>query len=458
MKNISKKELKKIINSGEFNKLIGISENDFFECKRNPYSLKHEAAKRELAKDISSFANSEGGYIFIGPHTKKSETHHSDMIIKIGYLTEDSLNTQQYKNIIKEWIYPEINGLTILWVRNKSLPDKGIFIINIPKQDMTLKPFLITKYIEGRKKTEILMGYSERKMDTNEPKDIRIIHTFIRDGMNFNKNIAFRFDNIDSILEISKKNEEMSRNKNFEQDIEERVIETLAVNDMNKHRLIFLAAYPKNPNLLETIFEKKKGSILKKLENPGGLRHAGWDLETLDFAEIFERKYIQVSSKQKTIRLFQDGTLIFAANQNFWAWPDRDGQKLNCLGIIEGIYNFVSFYKNVFEDFSYKEDTIAVKFGFKNLLLDRKPSFLCGGSLNSTSYRFPLDPKKAPKDSYTSEPLEFNIKKINERSIAYSIAKEVYLWFGITSDYIPYTKEDEKGTVIVDTEAIKNVR
>jgi predicted HTH transcriptional regulator len=49
-----------------------------FECKGGLYDTKTLKSKIELAKDISALANSSGGYLLIGPATKKNPFHEGD--------------------------------------------------------------------------------------------------------------------------------------------------------------------------------------------------------------------------------------------------------------------------------------------------------------------------------------------------------------------------------------------
>ena len=60
MVEINKDQLDTIVATGDFEALIGASETAWFECKGQPYQLQDEALKRELAKDVSSFANASG--------------------------------------------------------------------------------------------------------------------------------------------------------------------------------------------------------------------------------------------------------------------------------------------------------------------------------------------------------------------------------------------------------------
>ena len=202
MEEFSIKKLEKIISDGDFKSLIGKIENDFFDCKGQIYDLKNESSKRELAKDVSSFANLNGGYILIGPKTKNSETHFGDEVIEISLFDQNLVNPNQYLNVIKDWIYPdEIQGIKVYWKASKIDNNKGIIVIEIPAQKESLKPFLISKIVEEEKKiSETIFGYAERKRDRSDPKKIKDIYEAMSEELlmdSTEKNITF----LNSVLE-----------------------------------------------------------------------------------------------------------------------------------------------------------------------------------------------------------------------------------------------------------------
>ncbi len=217
MEEFSIKKLEKIISDGDFDSLIGKTENDFFECKGQVYDLKKEYSKRKLAKDVSSLANLNGGYILIGPKTNDSKTHFGDEVIEISLLNQSLIDPNQYKNVIKDWIYPdEIHGIKIYWKESKDNNNKGIVVIEIPPQKESQKPFLISKIVEEEKKvSETIFGYAERKGDRSDPKKIKDIHKIMRDGLLYDKNIENRFNNLESIMLplLKKGREEEQKNK-----------------------------------------------------------------------------------------------------------------------------------------------------------------------------------------------------------------------------------------------------
>lgn len=214
MEEFSIKELEKIVSDGDFNSLIGKIENDFFDCKSQIYNLKNEYSKRELAKDVSSFANLSGGYILIGPKTDDSKTHFGEEVKKISFIDKNLVDTEQYNGVINDWIYPKVDGVETKWIAMEE-NNKGILIIKVPPQRENQKPFLIKKTVEEKKNVEIMFGYSKRKQDKSEPLKIEDIHRAVRDGLLYDKNIENRFNNLESIIQpfLKKRWEEEQKNK-----------------------------------------------------------------------------------------------------------------------------------------------------------------------------------------------------------------------------------------------------
>jgi predicted HTH transcriptional regulator len=72
MEQFTHDELKKIIESRDFESLMGGAENIFFESSLEKYEMGKESKEAwkkgnlELAKDVCMFANSNGGIILIG--------------------------------------------------------------------------------------------------------------------------------------------------------------------------------------------------------------------------------------------------------------------------------------------------------------------------------------------------------------------------------------------------------
>jgi len=126
------------------------------------------------------------------------------------------------------------------------------------------------------------------------------------------------------------------------------------------------------------------------------------------------------------------------------------------LALIELVYNFISFYKEVINDLSEQLNMISVKFAFINMWLNDKRSYLTPGLIDI----FLTSRYNAPRNEYFSESIDFDAKSFDIGKIAYKIVEGIYLWFGIplNNRNIPYTKKLENSSIIIDVDQIKNLR
>jgi hypothetical protein len=443
--------LESIINGGNFDSLIGEYESEFLECKRSVYDLKINAAKYELAKDVSAFANAGGGYILIGIETKKSEKTFYDEIIAIHPLKEDICNPKQYIDIISDWIYPKLRDIVAKWYPTKQNPDKGIFAIHIPNQSEIDKPFLIKRTLKDDGKiSETLFGFSERKQESNKPKTIVELHRLLRDGLNYGDNLDGRLQSIEtSLQELSKPS---PINDEF-YDIEKRVNGVLASIEMEKKRALILTCYPDIPTKLQTLFSSKPGSLKSILESPPKIREHGFGLRHFDRAKIINGKFCRVTGATwKAIDLYRDGVLLAAleADEEFLCWAMKD-LVFNPVALIESIYNFVQLYECVIKDMTEKPKKICFKIDLRNLHLNGKKNRLFEGDLYNRFGHL----RDAP-DNNCSAILEVELKDFELSKVAYNVTEEIYLFFGIEAEGIPYTKETN-GIKSIDAEQIKSV-
>jgi hypothetical protein len=121
-----------ILESGDFNPLLGGLEDDHLECKAAPYQLEEERGKMELAKDVSALANADGGIILIGVQTEEEPAYHGDIIRRIACFARDRVDFGQYQNVISDWVLPSIPGLGFQWYPSRANPNDGIVAVLIP--------------------------------------------------------------------------------------------------------------------------------------------------------------------------------------------------------------------------------------------------------------------------------------------------------------------------------------
>lgn len=450
------KELESIIEDGDFNRMIGKCESGFFDCKREIYDLKKNISKFELAKDVSAFANAEGGYILIGIETKKSVTSHCDEVVDIHPLDQKLCNPIQYTDVIAKWIYPKLKDIEAIWYPTKENSNKGIFVIKIPPQSKIHKPFLISRTVqESGKRSEVLFGYSERKQENNDPKTIVELHQILRDGLFYKDYLEFNFQELKMMIQEGMISSSSIINKLS--DINERIDVALNAVGMNLKRALILSAYPDSPVNLETLFSSDSKSLKYSLENPPKIRESGFGLRTLDRARIIKGKFCRVTNRdRKVIDLYKDGALIAAlkSDEGFLCWAMKRFI-INPVALMESVYNFVQLYELVIGDMDKKPNNIYFRIDTYNLHLDNEKNFLVPGGLNDIGFIFTDDKRPAPDNSWNNM-FEIKTDDFEVTSIAYEIVEMLYLYFGIELEGIPYTKE-KNGKKIINIEKIQSL-
>jgi hypothetical protein len=89
-----------------------------------------------------------GGVILLGVQTVKDDTLSADIVRKIGTFSKSHVNTSQYRDVLKEWIYPSLQKLEIEWFPSARNIDEGVVAILIGDQDQLWRPFVITRTVE----------------------------------------------------------------------------------------------------------------------------------------------------------------------------------------------------------------------------------------------------------------------------------------------------------------------
>ena len=165
---LDKKSIKKIIKEEKFEDFIGEEENVYFDAKKKPYNLDSDAGKAELAKDVTSFANAQGGFLIIGIKTEPlSKTELLDVVTEPNPIPKKIINKKQYDEVIKNWIYPNVDFKTYFIERAEN---KGFFVIEICDQDYENIPYLtVSNFKKG-----CLFGYAQRRDDDTSWADIKI--------------------------------------------------------------------------------------------------------------------------------------------------------------------------------------------------------------------------------------------------------------------------------------------
>jgi predicted HTH transcriptional regulator len=190
----------------QFDRLIGMKENLYLEVKGpTPYDFSTPSGRFELAKDVSAFANSEGGHLLIGFEHERLPNERADEIKGVRLFKSTVLNPRQLEGLVNTHVWPTIVGLTVDWIHAASVASVGIVSIYIPAQREEHKFFLVTKVVEaGESQKEIIVGIARRVDDDNIPLVAQEIHDLVRRGRDTVLQRSIRIEEkLDALLERS---------------------------------------------------------------------------------------------------------------------------------------------------------------------------------------------------------------------------------------------------------------
>ncbi|MCB9434002.1 MAG: ATP-binding protein [Ardenticatenaceae bacterium] len=93
-----------------------------------------DAKKKEIAKDISSIANSNGGIIIYGvaEYQNKDKKHLPE---RIDPIDRKQFSRETLEQIINSNIYPRIQGVEIFPIPIDLIPNGVVYVVKIPKSD-----------------------------------------------------------------------------------------------------------------------------------------------------------------------------------------------------------------------------------------------------------------------------------------------------------------------------------
>lgn len=92
---------------------------------------KADKKKAEIGKDVSSFANSDGGIIIYG----MNESNH--VADSLSYIDGNNITKEWLEQIIQTNISPRINGLEIYPVRFGQRMDQTVYVVKIPASSLS---------------------------------------------------------------------------------------------------------------------------------------------------------------------------------------------------------------------------------------------------------------------------------------------------------------------------------
>jgi hypothetical protein len=166
--------------SGNTAGLLGVPETDWLEAKSFGYALGSDSQKVELARDVARFANGDdSAMILIGLRAKR-KADGEERVVAITAPQETDLNPAQYRAVIGRRLYPYPEGLKITKVPVSA--GRAIMVIEIPKQRLELKPFLVSGAILNDRAEGAFISIVRRVGEGSESLSPAAIHAALRAG------------------------------------------------------------------------------------------------------------------------------------------------------------------------------------------------------------------------------------------------------------------------------------
>jgi len=449
------------LENGRFDELVGEFENEWLECKGQPYDLTREDQKLELAKDITGLANAGGGLLLIGYSTKRSDIHGDDQIHEVRSFPDERFNQSQYDGAIKSWIYPPIDGLEILKFTVSPNPAYIVVCINVPKVAGSNSPVLVAKsMLDSNRKIENLVGYFVRKQSHVAHYDIKRIQALFRDGLRYDTDIRENFSALHDAIESLRGNSNIQVAGISAEELSINIEEALVAVQLLERPSFVLTAIPDRPLNLSGLFESNSSELVRLIESPPEVRSSGFNLGTGERSKIIKGKFRRaVEVGYKAIEVHRNGMVIFVVDGGSdglcWGRPGRQQHSLliNQIALIEYVYLFCCLAHSIHSSQMQENEKVMIGAEILNLSLNGTPPKLEPG--HPDRFGGFSSAKSAPEGS-GKVTCEVNLSDLPERA-AFLLLSEIYIWFGIETDKIPLTKLTPNQEKIIDRDALQQL-
>jgi hypothetical protein len=332
-------------------------------------------------------------------------------------------------------IYPSLDSLVINWHPSKIEPLKGIVSISITTQPEMKWPFLVT-----------------RTLDNAEPASVEEIHRMIRDGL-LNSPIHHKLTVIQDMIEGIKsvKSEVATSDTKTEERIDIVLSELEFVGIF--HPVYILASAPKQQIEIQDIFSRDSEAA-RLIENPPGPRPRGFDLSTGQPTRIVAGERLRSIVKgELSLNLWRDGALVFAADaRDFLCWSKKSSAstsplRINPLALVESLYTFSALTAGVYERSSARPDAVDFTLEIRHMTVNNVPASITPGGLDSPEWKFDRNVRSAPHDTKAFK-IIWNDSELRPGEISFKLARELYVWFGLHDNEVPYSEGAGSGRVI----------
>lgn len=437
--------------------MLGWFEGEELECKREPYRLTHDDQKLELAKDVSGLANAGGGVLLIGMATVKDPAHGDDRISEVVPFPRNLFDAQQYHDTISAWTWPSLDNVVIRPYPVPGRPDHllaAIVVAPIPAEHW---PVLVTRSLNATgRRVETLFGLFERKRSHTGHVDARQLQTFVRDGRRVD---ALLHEELAAIrAELAEGRERAPPASAIDaQTVLGRVSISWEEMGAGSEPRFILMGIPAKALDLRGLFESRRSRLSQLVEYPPELYDHGFGIDAgRNSALVRGQARRTVTRGDRMLEIYRDGmalSLHCGDGRGLCYAMERWNQgplTINPVMLIETVYLFMKF---LFE--AYREDIPAGQ------SFDVVAQLQCK---ENEAARFKLQEGYIRGRGAYHEVHQWRgefrtsvrMGEDDSERAAVMLLGEIYGWFGIEGDKIPYTTVNANDTRQIDPQALAN--
>jgi hypothetical protein len=197
------------------------------------------------------------------------------------------------------------------------------------------------------------------------------------------------------------------------------------------------------PSSVPTLFHES--GVRQVLQAPPVTRTDGWNLATLDRAEIVEGSRLRVvNGSRKLVELDEDGALIAVGRFDLLlviprpSYADHEYMKVNCLALIEFIHDFVLAAREILNYVEPPPDAAQFAVGVSAAKSPERSLYLPPYALGTMGFEAPYEVPLPDKPDFS---WAFSTESPGVGDVAFELVQRVYAYFKRTVEEIPYLNE-----------------
>lgn len=422
----------------DYSSIIDTPETAWLDFKSAPYQLDQPGQRWELAKDVAAFANKGGGMIVLGVKTRRHQLDTNEVAASVNPISKELIAADAYRSVIRDWIYPSVSEIDLKWFPPEITETRGLFLIDVPSQNMSDQLFVVRKHHEGGSSLPGALGIPIRDGADIYWLSAETLHARMQRGYREAQRQSGHPDALGMITlpsDRTRRQAPLPRMEGVDKLASRRLRQLQIMQGWEEEAVYGLAALPPEsagglPNF------HNRGGIAEVLRDPPSLRGAGFNLRVFGERQVIDGGVIY-GGRRAIVWLEPSGVITAAGvgNRSWLGWaindlrPTEGPTWINAIPLVEFTVEFFRFVDDQLRP-TIPGDWDAVvsceRFQQSNLHLEAGQAGFG-----------PREPNPASTDEWTRPfPLEGDAGKD-----AFQALSSVYMLFGLGSDAIPYSRD-----------------